>query len=105
MRSPSSRARSLFQDAAACASSLGIIHNDYRELAQAAASWNRDLALELGERIPTDLLLEKAQQLFIKDHVKEALPLFEELVRRDNPRAMYFMGEILPLRLGRFFCE
>ena len=25
--------------------------------------------------------------------MKEALPLFEELVRRDNPRAMYFMGE------------
>ncbi|WP_444225062.1 tetratricopeptide repeat protein [Dialister succinatiphilus] len=77
----------------AAGAALGIIHNDYRELAQAAASWNRDLALALGERIPTDLLLEKAQQLFIKDHVKEALPLFEELVRRDNPRAMYFMGE------------
>lgn len=77
----------------AAGAALGIIHNDYRELAQAAVSWNRDLALALGERIPTDLLLEKAQQLFIKDHVKEALPLFEELVRRDNPRAMYFMGE------------
>ena len=77
----------------AAGAALGIIHNDYRELAQAAASWNRDLALALGERIPTDLLLEKAQHLFIKDHEKEALPLFEELVRRDNPRAMYFMGE------------
>lgn len=77
----------------AAGAALGIIHNDYRELAQAAVSWNRDLALALGERIPTDLLLEKAQQLFIKDHEKEALPLFEELVRRDNPRAMYFMGE------------
>lgn len=77
----------------AAGAALGIIHNDYRELAQAAASWNRDLALALGERIPTDLLLEKAQQLFIKDHEKEALSLFEELVRRDNPRAMYFMGE------------
>lgn len=77
----------------AAGAALGIIHNDYRELAQAAVSWNRDLALALGERIPTALLLEKAQQLFIKDHVKDALPLFEELVRRDNPRAMYFMGE------------
>lgn len=77
----------------AAGAALGIIHNDYRELAQAVVSWNRDLALALGERIPTALLLEKAQQLFIKDHVKEALPLFEELVRRDNPRAMYFMGE------------
>lgn len=77
----------------AAGAALGIIHNDYRELTQAAVSWNRDLALALGERIPTALLLEKAQQLFIKDHVKEALPLFEELVRRDNPRAMYFMGE------------
>lgn len=77
----------------AAGAALGIIHNDYTELAQAAASWNRDLALALGERIPTDLLLEKAQQLFIKDHTRDALPLFEELVRRDNPRAMYFMGE------------
>lgn len=77
----------------AAGAALGIIHNDYTELAQAAASWNRDLALALGERIPTDLLLEKAQQLFIKDHTRDALPLFEELIRRDNPRAMYFMGE------------
>lgn len=77
----------------AAEAALGIIHNDYTELAQASVSWDRDLALALGERIPTDILLKKAEQLFIKDHVKEALPLFEELVRRDNPRALYFMGE------------
>lgn len=37
--------------------------------------------------------LNTAVSLFVRDHVTEAYPLFQELAKEGNPRALYFLGE------------
>lgn len=37
--------------------------------------------------------LNTAESLFVRDHVTEAYPLFQELAKEGNPRALYFLGE------------
>ena len=40
-----------------------------------------------------DEKLNTAVSLFVRDHVTEAYPLFQELAKTGNPRALYFLGE------------
>lgn len=40
-----------------------------------------------------DEKLNTAVSLFVRDHVTEAYPLFQELAKAGNPRALYFLGE------------
>ena len=37
--------------------------------------------------------LDRAVALFMQDHATEAYPLFKELAKVGNPRALYFLGE------------
>ena len=37
--------------------------------------------------------LNTAVFLFVRDHVTEAYPLFQELAKTGNPRALYVLGE------------
>ena len=39
------------------------------------------------------LQLKKAEDLFIRNCVNDALPVFKELANHGNGRALYFMGE------------
>ena len=39
-----------------------------------------------------DETLNTAVSLFVRDHVTEAYPLFQELAKEGNPRALYFIS-------------